>query len=78
MLFSCHPGLGADVDLIYEKTQARNRQYPKRNDDLMLTNAMKSSFGVLVSTCHALLIDVTGLLLVTEIKTKIIKNIFIT
>lgn len=58
VLFSCHPGLGADVDLIYEKTQARDRRLSKRNDELMLTNAMTSSFGVLVSTCHALLIDV--------------------
>lgn len=46
--------VGADADLIYEKTQAWNRRSPKRSDDLMLTNVMKSSFGVHVSTCHAL------------------------
>ncbi len=63
MLFSRHPGLGerdvawcveTDVDLIYDITETWKRQSPKRSNNLMFTNVMKSSFDVHVSTCHAL------------------------
>ncbi len=43
-----------DVDLIYDKTETWKRQPPKRSNNLMFTNVMKSSFGVHASTCHAL------------------------